>query len=65
MKKLELKEMENLQGGIEKWRKVVGCAIMGTTMSIANPFLGIGFGMWCNASYEVENQLESLPILQK
>jgi hypothetical protein len=49
MKKLNLEQMEKIEGGLTRadW----GCAVVGLTMGIINPWLGFGFGLWCTHAY--------------
>lgn len=50
MKTLELNQMEKLQGG-ELSRADVGCAVVGFTMGLINPWLGVAYGLWCSSAY--------------
>lgn len=50
MKTLELNQMENVQGG-ELSRADWGCAVVGLTMGIINPWLGFAYGLWCTSAY--------------
>lgn len=46
MKTLDLNQMEKLTGWeLTDWE--IGCVIAGVTMGIINPFLGIGYSLWC------------------
>ena len=55
MKKLELNQMENLQGGAGCLRKSVGWGIVGVTMGIIHPVLGFAFSVACSELVEVDD----------
>ncbi len=47
MKKLNVTQMENLQGGLFTTQSLV-CNGLGFVYGIANPFLGLGVGLACD-----------------
>ncbi|MFO7923144.1 MAG: hypothetical protein R6U58_05585 [Bacteroidales bacterium] len=51
-KKLSFQEMEEIEGGWCLKTSHAVCGGLGAMFSFANPFLGIGVGLWCSASWD-------------